>query len=63
MAPRYIRITLSELVVEASGENLATASFSQAYQSDTYSDEVRKSLTWGRVGESWKILAEATLPD
>ena len=59
---QLIRVTVDDLVVEVRSDELAIASFSQAYQSDTYSDEVQKSLTWGRVGESWKILVEATVP-
>ena len=62
LSPLFIRVIVDDLVVEVRSDDLAIASFSQAYQSDTYSDEVRKSLTWGRVGESWKILVEATLP-
>jgi hypothetical protein len=36
--------------------------FTQSYESNTFSDQVTKSLTWIRSEGSWRILSERSAP-
>ena len=59
-APTFIRVTLSDLDVQLLGADHAQATFTQEYQSDTYSDRVTKLLLFAREGGDWRIVQEAT---
>ncbi|MEJ2761817.1 MAG: tetratricopeptide repeat protein [Gammaproteobacteria bacterium] len=59
-APKYIRISVSDVNVKPLGAEHAQATFTQEYQSDTYSDRVTKLLLFAREGKSWRIVQEAT---
>ncbi len=56
-AKKKIRIELSDLNTSVNGRT-ATALFRQAYQSDTFSDVIRKKLLLERGAEGWKIIRE-----
>lgn len=59
-APRFIRINVSDLEVQLLGPDYAQATFTQEYQSDTYSDRVTKLLLFTRDKGDWRIVQEAT---
>lgn len=59
-APRFIRLTVSDLDIKMLGPDYAQATFTQEYQSDTYSDRVTKLLLFTREGKDWRIVQEAT---
>lgn len=59
-APSYIRISISDEKVQPLGPDHAQATFTQEYQSDTYSDRVTKLLLFAREGKNWRIVQEAT---
>lgn len=59
-APRYIRVSVSDINVQPLGPEYAQATFTQEYQSDTYSDRVTKLLLFAREGKNWRIVQEAT---
>jgi tetratricopeptide (TPR) repeat protein len=59
-APGEIRVVVSDLVVELMGSDHAQASFTQVYESDTYSDRVKKTLLMKLEGENWRITQELT---
>ena len=56
--PRYIKIRISNLEITMLGDNHAQAVFRQGYQSDTYKDEVSKTLILKRNAEKWLITQE-----
>ncbi len=56
--PRYIKIKVSNLKISILGDNHARVDFRQGYQSDTYKDEVSKTLILKRVAEKWLITQE-----
>ncbi len=57
-AKKQIHIGLSEFNTSVNGRT-ATAVFLQAYQSNTFSDVVRKKLILERGAEGWKIIRES----
>lgn len=59
--PLYITVVLNDLVVDVRGDRNATVSFAQSFESDSYRDDVQKSLFWVLEGDTWKIVAEAVL--
>jgi len=59
-APSFIRVNISDLEVQMLGADHAQATFTQEYQSDTYSDRVTKLLLFAREGGVWRIVQEAT---
>ena len=59
-APSFIRVSISDLDVQLLGADHAQATFTQEYQSDTYSDRVTKLLLFARDGGDWRIVQEAT---
>lgn len=59
--PEFIHITLSDITVGLNGDNRATATFQQDYQSNTYQDSVLKELQLERTDTQWKITAEKSL--
>jgi hypothetical protein len=58
--PSFIRVGISDLEVQLLGADHAQATFTQEYQSDTYSDRVTKLLLFAREGGDWRIVQEAT---
>ncbi len=58
-APSWIEVTLGDTLVYFTGSGHAMATFRQSYSSNTFSDEVEKSLTLIREEGRWRILSEA----
>ena len=56
--PAFIKITLTNVVVDFRGGDLAKITFRQKYQSDTYSDEVNKEITVKMINDKWLITRE-----
>jgi uncharacterized protein YgiM (DUF1202 family) len=56
--PAFIEITITELEIEVGEDGRATATFSQSYASDTFSDVVSKSLVLVSGPDGWKIESE-----
>ena len=59
--PGNITIDVDDFQVRRQGPEHVVVTFVQGYRSETYADRVRKSLTFKRVGESWKISDERTI--
>jgi tetratricopeptide (TPR) repeat protein len=59
-AAETITVTITDLVVEMVGNNRASATFTQVYQSDTYSDRVKKTLVMRLENNKWLITQEQT---
>ncbi len=58
LRPRLIEVRLSAVETETIDDQRARVSFDQSYRSDTYRDQVRKTLELVREGDAWKILVE-----
>ena len=54
----FIRVDLASMKVVEHGPEHAQISFDQHYQSDAFSDDVRKILIMKKVGADWKIVEE-----
>ena len=61
-APDYIKVEVAILDSAPEGDDRAKVTFLQAYESNTYSDQVTKTLTLVRDGAEWKILEEKSGP-
>jgi hypothetical protein len=59
-APGTIQVLVSDLVVEMMGDQHAKATFTQVYQSDIYSDRVKKTLLMKSEQDNWRITQELT---
>jgi len=59
-APGAINVIISDLVVEMLGSEHAQATFTQVYQSDVYSDRVKKTLLLKLENNRWLITLEQT---
>ena len=57
-SPGYIKISLSSIRVAIQGDTLVRASFLQKYESDTYSDIVKKTLILNQIDKQWRIVQE-----
>lgn len=57
-SPSYIRVDVTNLKVTMLGADHARADFMQHYQSNTYSDQVAKTLLFKKSGEHWLITLE-----
>jgi tetratricopeptide (TPR) repeat protein len=55
--PRYIKVQISQMQVDVDGDQ-ATAKFRQRYESNSYRDWSRKTLTLVKKGDAWKITRE-----
>lgn len=55
-----IKVTIADLVVEMTDARNARATFTQSYQSDVYSDRVKKSLLLRLENNRWLITREQT---
>ena len=62
-APDAISVRIVEPTVEVKNEREATATFIQVYESDSYSDRVRKRLEMRPVGGEWKVYRETVVAE
>ncbi|MDH3743795.1 MAG: tetratricopeptide repeat protein [Acidobacteriota bacterium] len=60
--PDYIRVDVAILDSTVVGEDRATVTFMQAYESDRFSDQVTKTLEFERREQEWKIVRETAEP-
>ena len=60
--PAYIRVTAESVQVLDQASDTPRTVFTQVYASDTFSDQVTKSLTWARSEGSWRIISERAAP-
>jgi hypothetical protein len=58
LRPSWIRLTLGPITSSEVGEDRMSATFSQAYATETYSDEVLKTLVLEWKEGTWKIIEE-----
>lgn len=58
--PKVIEVDLSNMNVNFSGADNATATFRQKYRSDNYRDEVTKTLTMVKSNGNWLIVGEVS---
>jgi tetratricopeptide (TPR) repeat protein len=58
-APRYIRVSVSDPIVIEHGPEHVQVSFDQRYESDAFTDTVRKTLILKKSGSDWRIVEEA----
>ncbi len=58
--PRFIKITLSDMKINLHGKDYAEIRFTQAYQSDTYGDKVKKEILMRKISDKWMITQERT---
>ncbi|MBI1732713.1 MAG: tetratricopeptide repeat protein [Gammaproteobacteria bacterium] len=56
--PRYIKVTMSGMNIVEHGPEHAQVNFRQRYESDAFTDSVRKTLMMKRTGSEWKIVEE-----
>jgi len=57
-SPQYIKVDLSAKNIVITEEGKARVTFTQRYQSDTYSDRVKKELLMVKSGGKWLIARE-----
>ena len=55
---KFIKVSLANMKIVEHGPEHAQVSFDQHYESDAFSDDVRKTLIWKLVGADWKIIEE-----
>lgn len=58
LEPRFIKVEVSDVKVVMHGADHAQATFVQHYQSDTFSDRVRKTLLLKQSDDHWLIVQE-----
>ena len=56
--PAFIRVGLDEMELEALAADRVRISFRQSYESNTYSDKVRKVVEMVEAGGGWRIASE-----
>lgn len=56
--PSFIKVTLTDIKINLHGKDYAEIKFTQAYQSDTYGDKVKKEILMRKVSGSWLITQE-----
>jgi len=56
--PEFIKITISDQVIETLSATQLLATFKQTYRSNSYSDEVVKTLSMEKEDSGWKIVDE-----
>lgn len=59
--PAFIKIEVSDISLAEAGNGKVRSVFRQTYQSDTYQDEVYKTLILALKNGQWKIATESTL--
>ena len=62
-SPSFIKVTLANTKIESLGPNHINVEFSQNYQSDSYSDDVRKLISLQKIDDQWLITREKTIDD
>ena len=60
-SPSFIKVTLADTKIESLGPNHINVEFSQNYQSDSYSDDVRKLISLQKIDDQWLITQEKTV--
>ncbi len=60
LTPGYINVILSDVKINMYNSRLAEITFTQSYQSDTYSDKVRKIVSMHNMEGDWLIIKEKT---
>lgn len=58
---KSIELKLADVQVKSTGANKATATFTQSYKSDTYSDKSKKELNLELIKGKWLITRERSL--
>ncbi len=58
--PRFIKVAVSDIKINAHGKDYAEIEFTQAFESDTYNDKVRKEIFMRKVADKWLITQERT---
>lgn len=61
-APGFIKITLSDVAVEKTEQDVVQVRFSQHYRSNVINDRVRKELIFHKENGQWRISRERLLP-
>jgi len=56
--PEFIKITISDQVIETLSATQLLATFKQTYRSNSYNDEVVKTLSMEKEDSGWKIVDE-----
>ncbi|MDO6564423.1 tetratricopeptide repeat protein [Amphritea sp. 1_MG-2023] len=59
--PSFIKVVITDVSLAEAGEDKIRAVFRQRYQSNTYQDDVYKTLTLTQQNGAWKIQTETTL--
>ena len=57
-----VTIDLGQPQVTMTGDDRATATFTQVYKSASYQDRVRKTIEWQRMDARWVIVSETAEP-
>ena len=60
-SPSFIKVTLANTEIKSRGPNHVNVEFSQSYKSDSYSDDVRKLISFQRINDQWLITEEKTI--
>ena len=60
--PRFIQVAVDNFDVKRRSAGQVAVTFTQAYQSDTYKDSVRKQLVLNARPDGLRIVSETTLP-
>ena len=61
LAPKWIRVSLSDVQVKLIKADEADVRLIQHYQADNYQDRTRKALRLRRGADGWKIIEETTV--
>jgi uncharacterized protein YchJ len=61
LAARSIEVKLSDIQVRSMSQDKAIVDFVQSFKSNSFSDRVKKRLTFKRIDNQWKIISERTL--
>ncbi|MCP3688725.1 MAG: tetratricopeptide repeat protein [Gammaproteobacteria bacterium] len=61
MRPGTIKVMVSDINIVSESENLVVLDFTQSFDSATYSDRVKKRLSFRRIGLQWKITNEGVV--
>ncbi len=56
--PKFIRLNLTDIVLEAIADDKVKARFYQDFRSSRFSDKVQKQLIWQYINQEWKIIGE-----
>ena len=60
-SPSFIKVTLADTEIKSLGPDHVNVQFSQNYQSDSYSDDVRKLISLQKIDDQWLITQEKTV--